>query len=280
VEFLRAGLPQNSLALLAAAIVYLKKTVYLFCMAKLPSKPSGKTPAKAPGKSGSPRGSRGAGRSLAAIRTILKNAGPTDASTMAEELGVAPMAVRQHLYTMQEEGLVSFIEKAEGRGRPTKYWALTEAANAYFPDAHGDLAVSLLTEMREVFGEEGVERLLAARTEDQRKAYKGRLKGADSLEAKLAVLAEIRSEEGYMASSAPAEDEEGAFLLIENHCPVCSAAATCQGLCKYELELFQSVVGRGVEVAREEHILSGARRCAYRVRPKRASRVIGGKKSR
>jgi len=220
-------------------------------------------------KASSQSGSRGAGRSRAAIRTILKNAGPADASTMAEELGVAPMAVRQHLYAMQDEGLVSFEEKAEGRGRPTKYWALTEAANAYFPDAHGDLAVSLLTEMREVFGEEGVERLLAARTEDQKKAYKKRLKGVETLEGKLSTLAEIRSEEGYMASSMPVPDEEGAYLLVENHCPVCSAAATCQGLCKYELELFQSVVGRGVDVTREEHILSGARRCAYRVCPKR-----------
>jgi len=230
-------------------------------MAKSPSNPSG--------KSGSQRGSRGAGRSLAAIRTILKNSGPTDASTMAEELGVAPMAVRQHLYAMQEEGLVLFVEKAEGRGRPTKYWSLTEAANAYFPDAHGDLAVSLLTEMREVFGEEGVERLLAARTADQKKSYKKRLRGAETLEAKLGTLAEIRSEEGYMASSMAAPDEEGAFLLVENHCPVCSAAATCQGLCKYELELFQSVAGQGAEITREEHIVSGARRCAYRVRPKR-----------
>lgn len=220
-------------------------------------------------KASSQSGSRGAGRSRAAIRTILKNSGPADASTMAEELGVAPMAVRQHLYAMQEEGLVSFEEKAEGRGRPTKYWALTDAANTYFPDAHGDLAVSLLTEMREVFGEDGLERLLAARTEDQKKTYKKRLKGAETLEAKLEALAEIRSEEGYMATSMPAPDEEGAYLLVENHCPVCSAAATCQGLCKYELELFQSVVGRGVDVTREEHILSGARRCAYRVCPKR-----------
>jgi len=184
-------------------------------------------------------------------------------------LGVAPMAVRQHLYAMQDEGLVSFEEKAEGRGRPTKYWALTDAANSYFPDAHGDLAVSLLTEMREVFGEAGLERLLGGRTEDQKKSYQKRLKGAATLEAKLGALAEIRSEEGYMATSMPAPDEEGAYLLVENHCPVCSAAATCQGLCKYELELFQSVVGRGVDVTREEHILSGARRCAYRVCPKR-----------
>jgi len=99
---------------------------------------------------------RGAGRRRAAIREIIKNHGPRYATSMAAELGVDPMAVRQHLYAMQDEGLVTFEEKAEGRGRPTKYWKLTPAADAYFPDAHGELAVSLLTEMGNIFGEEGL----------------------------------------------------------------------------------------------------------------------------
>ena len=34
----------------------------------------------------------------------------------------------------------------------------------------------------------------------------------------------------------------------------------------FELELFRRVLGPGVEVVREDHILTGARRCSYRVR--------------
>ena len=58
------------------------------------------------------------------------------------------------------------------------------------------------------------------------------------------------------------EEGEGDYLLLENHCPVCSAARACQGLCASELELFQRVLGPGVTVVREDHILAGARRCA------------------
>ena len=61
--------------------------------------------------------------------------------------------------------------------------------------------------------------------------------------------------------------EDGAFLLIENHCPVCRAAAACTGLCAAELSVFQAVLGIDVEVTRGDHILAGARRCAYRVVP-------------
>lgn len=60
---------------------------------------------------------------------------------------------------------------------------------------------------------------------------------------------------------------DGAFLLVENHCPICAAAAACTGLCAKELEVFQAVLGEGVEVNRTEHIVAGARRCAYRVCP-------------
>ncbi|PCJ68448.1 MAG: transcriptional regulator [Rhodobiaceae bacterium] len=212
---------------------------------------------------------RGAGRRRAAIREIIKNHGPQDAASMAAELGVDPMAVRQHLYAMQEEGLVTFEEKAEGRGRPTKYWKLTRAADTYFPDAHGELAVSLLTEMGKVFGDEGLEKLLAGRTAQQLKDYKARLKGLTTLKGRVSALAALRTQEGYMAVCEPAAIGEGAYLLIENHCPVCSAAAACQGLCKYELELFQGALGKEVTVSRTDHILAGARRCAYTIIPKR-----------
>src|SRR5438094_184163 len=56
-----------------------------------------------------------------------------------------------------------------------------------------------------------------------------------------------------------------AFLFIENHCPICAAANVCQGFCSTELDLFKSVLGPDVAVERSEHIVSGDRRCVYRV---------------
>jgi predicted ArsR family transcriptional regulator len=61
--------------------------------------------------------------------------------------------------------------------------------------------------------------------------------------------------------------EGDGFLLIENHCPICAAAAACQGFCRAELEVFQDTLGPGVAIERIDHILAGARRCAYRIVP-------------
>ncbi len=193
----------------------------------------------------------------------LKQDGAQDAGALAEALGVSAMAVRQHLYALEGEGLVTFEEEARPVGRPAKLWRLTRAADRFFPDGHAELTLNLLAALRETFGEAGMEKLLAARTEEQIAAYRRRVKAAEPLKARLEALAKIRTEEGYMA--AVRGNRRDGFLLVENHCPVCAAARTCQGLCASELEVFRRVLGPDVTVERSDHILAGARRCAYRV---------------
>lgn len=182
---------------------------------------------------------------------------------LAGELKVSAMAVRQHLYEMQEEGFVSYEERPRRVGRPAKYWKLMGNADRYFPDAHRELASNLIAGVRNAFGAEGVEKLLAVRSEEQVKSYGKRLDKKKMLQEKLRALAAIRTEEGYMA--AVHGEGQGGYLLVENHCPICTAARTCSGLCASEIEVFRTVLGGGCRVERTEHILSGARRCAYRV---------------
>ena len=204
-------------------------------------------------------------RSREAILDMLKRRGPLTATEIAEPLSLTAMAVRQHLYALQAETLVAYSAQPRPIGRPAKLWRLTEASDRFFPDAHAELTVDLIAAVREAFGAEGMDRLLAIRTRDQIAAYGQRIGGRRALAERLEALAAIRSEEGYMAEVQKAED--GAFLLIENHCPICHAAAACTGLCAAELSVCQAVLGEDVEVRRSDHILAGARRCAYVVTP-------------
>ena len=47
------------------------------------------------------------------------------------------------------------------------------------------------------------------------------------------------------------------FLFVEDHCPICAAAAACQGLCRSELAIFRAVLGTDVTVERVEAVLGG-----------------------
>jgi predicted ArsR family transcriptional regulator len=199
-----------------------------------------------------------------ALLELLKREGPQDAERLAGRLGVSAMAVRQHLYALQEERLVAHERERRPVGRPAKLWRLTPAADHLFHDGHADLTVSLLQALGEAFGSEGLGRLLAVRARQQVEAYRRRVPAGAALGERLAALAQARADEGYMAELLPQED--GGYLLVENHCPICTAAAACAGLCGAELEVFQEVLGPQAEVVRTEHILAGSRRCAYRVR--------------
>ena len=174
------------------------------------------------------------------------------------------MAVRQHLYDLQAEGLVDFVEEPRPVGRPAKLWRLTGAADAFFPNGYAELTIGLIDAMKETFGDEGLEKLLSLRARQQVADYRSHLKPSRSLKQKLETLANLRSEEGYMAE-VQSHGRDG-YLLIENHCPICEAAASCTGLCSMELEVFQEALGGDVTVARSDHILAGARRCAYEVK--------------
>lgn len=198
-----------------------------------------------------------------ALLEALKTEGPATAEDLARPLGITPMAVRQHLYALAEEGLLDHVAEPGRVGRPAKLWRLTDAANRHFPDAHAELSVSLIELMRQTFGEAGLEKLIEARTREQIADYCARIGEVAGLGDRVTALAAIRSAEGYMAEAAP--DGEN-WLLVERHCPICVAAAGCTGICASEKEVFRAVIGSGYDVDRTEHLLGGSHRCVYRFR--------------
>ena len=211
-------------------------------------------------------------RTRRALLHILKEEGAMDAGALAGRLRVSAMAVRQHLYALHDEKLVTYQERRQPLGRPAKLWQLTAAADRLFPDGYAELTLSVLTSVREAFGTAGLARLLDLRTRDQIALYRRRVPERGVLRQRVEALATIRTDEGYMASFLPQPD--GSVLLLENHCPICAAAVACTGLCAKELEVFQAVLGPKALVERTEHIVAGARRCAYRVVSRGSVRAI------
>ncbi len=204
------------------------------------------------------RPSAGADRLLG----LIKRRGPQGAGDLARALGVTAEAVRQQLVQLADAGLVVSEAQRRGVGRPSRLWSLTAAGHARFPDTHAELTVQLIDAVRATFGEAALERIIRGREAEIRRGYRAALEGARTLAARVARLAEIRAREGYMAEWR--KDGDG-FLLVENHCPICTAAAACQGFCRSELKIFRDALGSDVAVERVEHVLAGARRCAYRI---------------
>lgn len=171
---------------------------------------------------------------------LLKKHGPMQASEAGEHLGTTGEAARQQFTKLARDGMVEAHSECRGVGRPVQRWHLTALGNKRFPDCHAELTVKILTTIRRELGEDAIGKIITARENEARRDYFDKLQGAETLEERIIRLVAIRTEEGYMAQWE--KEPEGSWLIIENHCPICSAASMCQGFCRAELELFQTVL--------------------------------------
>src|SRR5471032_332465 len=123
------------------------------------------------------------------------------------------MGARRQLESWQEKGLLGYEDVADKVGRPTRRWMLSEAGHARFPDRHADLTVQLIEQVRSLFGDAGLDKLIAAREISSEQQYRKHLASAHDLPERVAALAAARSTEGYMAEIEQLDD--GSVLLLE-----------------------------------------------------------------
>jgi DeoR family suf operon transcriptional repressor len=197
------------------------------------------------------------------VLEVLKELGPATVEAVAGTLGITVSGARQQLSALVEEGLAraeEVVEAAPRRGRPRLRYTLTERAEPLFPKAYGDLANELLGYLHPGGEDELFDRRRDARIERAR----ARLAGAgDDLAARVAELARILDEDGYLAICEPSE---GGFRIAERNCAILAVAQRHPSACRSEIEFIRAVLP-DASVERVSHIVSGAHQCAYEIRP-------------
>ena len=201
------------------------------------------------------------------ILNCLKTRGPQSVKILARQMQMTPMGARQHLTGLQTDGYIKQTsEEKQTRGRPVHLWKLTEKGHLQFPDTHAQVTLEFIEVIQDKLGLETLYQVIDQRNDTVLKRYHREVQACgEKLEQRIAGLSQLRTEEGYMSQIRMLPD--GAWLLIENHCPIFQAAKQCQQFCRSELKLFQNTLGENVTVERIDHVLAGARRCAYKVSP-------------
>jgi len=196
------------------------------------------------------------------ILELLKLRGPQTADQLAEELKLTPMGVRGHLTSLERDGLISHRPEKRPMGRPAYLYELTELGEELFPRTYHQLAQSLLESAEALYGKGAAEKLFARRNEALAEQYRVRLAGKP-LQGRVAELAEIRTDEGYMAAWEALDEET--FVLREHNCAIYQVAKRTPQACEAELKLFRLVLP-DAEVEREQHMIQGDRTCMYVIR--------------
>lgn len=194
------------------------------------------------------------------ILHTIKRDGAVTAKQVADQFEITTMGARQHLQSLEQDGLLEFFDVKVKVGRPTRHWRLTNKGHEQFSDRHGELTIQMIEAVEHLFGSDGLKKVTQERENHTLANYRQALSHCNSLEDRLHTLAKLRESEGYMVE---VEAFEQGYRLIENHCPICRAATRCPSLCQSELNVFRQLLGTTVNINREEHIVSGERRCCY-----------------
>jgi len=196
----------------------------------------------------------------------IKREGAVTAKKLSEDLSMTSMGARQHLQSLEENGLLEFFDRKVKIGRPTRHWKLTSKGHAQFSDRHGELTIQVIEAISTLFGDDGIKKITLEREKQTLNRYRSALSHSNELENTLKQLTQLREEDGYMAEL---EKTENGFILIENHCPICKAAQNCPSFCQSELNIFQHLLGKDCLIERTEHIIKNERRCVYYIQKSR-----------
>ena len=197
----------------------------------------------------------------------LKRADSATAPELAGEFGLTDTAIRQHLEALEAAELVERVSApSSGRGRPPTHWRLTAAAGTLFADRHADLTVELISSIRAALGDDALDQVVRTRAERQLASYQGAL-DRRHLRRREGAPARPVAQRGGLPGRGHREPT-GTSNSSSTTAPSAVRPTAVPGLCSAELEVFQIALGSDVAVEREQHLLDGGQRCAYRITPR------------
>jgi DeoR family suf operon transcriptional repressor len=200
-----------------------------------------------------------------AVLYAVRRRGEATAEQVAEQLGITVSGARQHLTALARDGLVDATElpaPARQRGRRTLVYAATPAADEFFPKAYGELTNELLGYVADT-DKALVDDLFAKRREHRIENARERLARKKGLGARVAELTRILDEDGYLASYE--KTGANAYRIVEHNCAIWAVAQRYGQACTSEIDFIRAVLA-DASVERVQHMVAGARRCAYEVR--------------
>jgi predicted ArsR family transcriptional regulator len=200
------------------------------------------------------------------ILLLLKKKGALSIDELSRELNITSMGIRQHLLSLERKGLIEYIIKRQGIGRPAFLYKLTERADDLFPKAYDKFVVDLLKDIERHDGRNRIDEIFKWRKARFLKDARESLADKKTIHDRVFGLKDLLESEGYFAEMS---HSDGYYNLTLFNCPIPKVAAGFNEACKYDLQVFRDLLGK--EVSRPECMANGDPSCTY-VIPKPAQK--------
>lgn len=201
------------------------------------------------------------------ILRLIVEQGPITAADLAKVLVLTPAAVRRHITTLEDEGLIASydgkVRRPARRGRPSRYYVVTPEGQSQLSNAYSDLATNALLFLKEQVGQAGVAEFVERRMDDIAERYLDEIDAAGSdPSARAEALAAALTRDGF-AATIRTLNHGRALQLCQGHCPVLDVASEFPEMCEVETEAFSRLLG--VHVQRLATLAGGEHVCTTHV---------------
>ena len=182
-----------------------------------------------------------------------KNSGLT-IDRISEDLKITRTAVKQHLGSLLELGLVCKGETEEGIiGRPRQLYKVSDKGENLMPKQYSWFSTLLVKSLYERLGEDGLKKMLAELAADVAASLVERTrdkKGEELLQEVIKIMNELDYE---------AQLRDG--KIEANNCVYHDTAESCATVCQFDLELLSCLTSLDIE--HEECMVTGGRICRF-----------------
>jgi predicted ArsR family transcriptional regulator len=194
------------------------------------------------------------------ILFLIKKNGPMSIDDLSGELHITSMGIRQHLLSLERRGLIDYMARRQGIGRPAFLYKLTEKADSLFPKSYDSFIINTFQYIEKNDGHDKIEEILKWHKSKHLKTAREAVDGMATFRDKVYGIRDFLDSEGYFADIS---DTNNHFLLKLFNCPIYKLASGFRVVCGYDLQLLRDIFGK--DVNRESCIVEGDTSCTYNI---------------
>lgn len=198
------------------------------------------------------------------INLLLKNKSGLTVDELSQRLEITGNAVRQHLASLENNGLVTKGATRPSGGRPEQLNVLTDAGREFFPRHYSWFAQLMIESIKQASGAEGLRESMDAMGKEVAKQLLRQHSGLGSQQQKVEKLSELMEQLGYNTRNVTVVD--GAPTIEADNCIFHTLAISNPEVCQFDLALLSTFTDSKID--HQECMASGGSVCRFKFVPK------------
>ena len=198
------------------------------------------------------------------LNQLLKNKSGLTVDELSRQLMITRNAVRQHLASLENDGLVTPGVSRPSGGRPEQLYVMTEAGKELFPRHYSWFAQLIVESIKQEAGVEGLRARMGAMGSEVAQQLRLQHAGLENQQKKVEKLSELMEQLGYSTKGNKVVD--GDPVIEADNCIFHNLAIKNREVCQFDLDLLSSFTDSNVE--HQECMASGGNVCRFKFTPK------------